>query len=95
MMNSKLILCLALILGCALTNCFGTADTIQVQFEQMARTSSHFSLTVVIHNQALRLPDVRIAIKRWQKSHYHIHMTEIHHKSCRPPKTSKSENCVA
>jgi hypothetical protein len=43
----------------------------------------------------LRLPDVRIAIKRWQKSHYHIHMTEIHHKSCRPPKTSKSENCVA
>jgi hypothetical protein len=54
-MKPKLILCLALVLGGARTNCFGAVDAVQVRFEQMAQTYSHFSLTVVIQNRPLRL----------------------------------------
>lgn len=54
-MSTKLLLCLALLLSGARANCLGAAGTLQVQFEQMAKTYSHFSLTVVIGNRPLRL----------------------------------------
>lgn len=54
-MNSKIILYLALVLSGLQPNCFGAVDSTQTRLEQMARTYSHFSLTVVIRNQELRL----------------------------------------
>jgi hypothetical protein len=60
----KLLLGLALVLGCAQTNCLGATDAVQVQFERMARTYSHFSLTVVIHNRPLRLGSPLAEAKR-------------------------------
>jgi len=54
-MKTKLILCLALVLSGLQPNCFGAVDSTQTRLEQMARTYSHFSLTVVIRNQELRL----------------------------------------
>jgi hypothetical protein len=63
-MNPKIILGLALVLGCARTNCLGATDTVQAQFEQMAKTYGHFSLTVVIQNRPLRLGTPLEATKR-------------------------------
>src|ERR1035437_2141974 len=63
-MKSKLILAFALVLGSARTNCLGAADTVQVQFERMAKTYGHFSLTVVIQNRPLRLGTPLEATKR-------------------------------
>jgi WD40 repeat protein len=59
-MNRKIILCLALVLSGVLIGCFGTQsvyrnDSVQSQFEQMARTNTHFSLTVIINNRSMRL----------------------------------------
>jgi outer membrane protein assembly factor BamB len=59
-MNHKLILCLALVLGGVLSaDCrvesAGADNPAQSRLEQMAQTYSHFSLTVVIENRALRL----------------------------------------
>lgn len=63
-MKPKIILGLALVLGCARTNCRGATDTVQAQFEQMAKTYGHFSLTVVIQNRPLRLGTPLEATKR-------------------------------
>ena len=59
-MKTKLILCLALVLNCGSRNCFGIPlaakkNSLQHQLEQIARTNTYFSLTVIIHNRSLRL----------------------------------------
>jgi hypothetical protein len=62
-MKPKTILCLALALSGLMTNCFGAADTKQAQLERLAQTYSHFSLTVVIRNQELRLWTPMVEVK--------------------------------
>lgn len=54
-MKSPSILCLALVLIGLPANCLGATDTVQTQLERMARTCTHFSQTVIIHNRELRI----------------------------------------
>ena len=67
-MKPKLILCLALVLSGGLLGVFRSEaadanDPTQIRLEQMAGTCSHFSLTVVVRNQPLRLWRPMIEVK--------------------------------
>ena len=54
-MKRQIIACLALAFCPLQTKCFGTTETTKSQLERMAQTYTHFSLTVIIRHQELRI----------------------------------------